>query len=379
MPRKKIAINTRFLLHHRLEGIGRFTLESCKLLVQQHPEHDFLFLFDRPYHSDFIFSSNVTPVVVLPPARHPLLWYAWFEWAVPRQLKHHQADLFFSPDGYCSLRTPIPTLLVVHDLAFEHFPEQIPFWVRHYYRYFSPRYAHRAEQIAAVSAYTRQDLVQQYGIAPEKISITYNAVNIHYAPLSEAQKQSVRQQYTHGHDYFLFVGAIHPRKNLANILRAFTLFKQQQPDNTVKMLVAGRKAWQSSEAFEVYEQMPHKADVIFTGHLEVDTLSQIVGAAKALVYASLFEGFGIPIIEAMQTHTPVITANVSSMPEVAGGAALLVDPYNPQTIAQAMQTVYTQPQKIQELVQKGAQQCQKFNWQNTADQLWQIMEKMLAH
>jgi glycosyltransferase involved in cell wall biosynthesis len=372
-----IAVNTRFLLANRLEGIGRFSTETLRLITQQHPEHQFVFLFDRPYSNEFLFADNITPKVVFPPTRHPLLWYWWFEQSVPRALQQCKANVFVSPDGYCSLSATTPTLMVVHDLAFEHFPEQVPFLARHYYQHFSPKYAHRAQRLATVSEYTKNDLVQRYKVSPDKIDIVYNGVTEGYAPISNQQKTHIKQQYANGADYFLFVGAIHPRKNLANILRAFDQFKQQNTNRPIKMLIAGRKAWHSQDAFDAYEAMTFKTDVVFVGHLQVTELSKVVAAATAMVYASLFEGFGIPIIEAMHCHTPVITANVSSMPEVAGSAALLVNPTQPTEIAQAMQQIYHNPNLQKQLIEQGAVQVQKFTWQNSANQLWAAIEKLL--
>lgn len=377
MRHQKIAVNTRFLLANRLEGIGRFSAETLRLITQQHPEHEFVFLFDRPYSNEFLFADNITPKVVYPPTRHPLLWYWWFEQSVPRALQQSGANIFVSLDGYCSLSASTPTLMVIHDLAFEHFPEQVPFLARHYYQYFSPKYAHRAERLVSVSEYTKNDIIQRYHISPNKIDIVYNGVSDRYAPISEQQKVIVKQKYSSGANYFLFVGAIHPRKNLANILRAFDQFKEQNPNCPDKMLIAGRKAWHSNEAFEVYETMKFKSEVLFVGHLQVHELSEIMAAATAVVYASLFEGFGIPIIEAMQCHTPVITANVSSMPEVAGDAALLVNPHKSTEIAQAMQQIYRNPSLQMQLIEKGKVQVQQFTWQKSANQLWAAIEKLL--
>ena len=137
----KIAVNARFLLKGKLEGIGWFTHEVLKRVVQNHPEHEFIFIFDRPYHEDFIYGKNVTPIVVPPPARHPILWYIWFEWSVKLVLKKHKPDLFISTDGFLSLSTKVPQLLVIHDLAFEHFPEHLPFKFRYYLRKFTPKFA----------------------------------------------------------------------------------------------------------------------------------------------------------------------------------------------------------------------------------------------
>lgn len=376
MPTQKtIAVNTRFLLKN-LEGIGRFTCESLQRITQQHPEHDFVFLFDRPYDKKYIFGKNVKGVVVQPPARHPFLWYAWFEWGVPAVLKKIKPDVFVSTDGYASLSTDIPTVLVIHDIAFEHYPEQVPFLVRKYYRHFTPRFAQKAARIATVSSYTKQDVVEQYGVAANKIDVVYNGANDIYKPLSASEKTAFQQEYAKGCEYFLFVGAIHPRKNLHNILRAFEGFKKATGSD-MKLVVAGRKAWQSGEAYEVYNNIEFKEEVLFLGHLQLATLAKVYGAAKALVYPSIFEGFGIPIIEAFSCEIPVITSTTSSMPEVAGDAAILVNPMEVGEIQAAMQTIYASPDTCRTLISKGTLQKQKFSWQQTADRFWGCIEQVL--
>lgn len=376
MPVKTIAVNTRFLLSKRLEGIGRFTLETLQRITKNHPEYRFVFLFDRPYSPEFIFSENIEPRVLFPPARHPLLWYAWFEWAVPLALRQVKADVFLSTDGYCSLSTPVKTAMVVHDLAFEHYPEQVPFLPRKYYLHFSEKYAKRANMLAAVSEYTKQDIITSYGIPANKIQVVYNGANNHYQPLNEVQKKAVQNQYACGQEYFLFVGAIHPRKNLANILRAFNRLKQEGNCNAL-FLVAGRQAWQCEDALQTYENMEHRNSVHFLGHLQIEELSKLMGAATALVYASVFEGFGIPILEAMCAETAVIAGNSSSMPEVAGDAALLVNPHAIESIYQAMKALYNNPVLRNNLIEKGRLQKKRFSWDQSALNLWSCVEKLL--
>ncbi len=142
----RIAVNTRLLLKGKLEGIGWFTYQTLERMVRDHPEHEFIFFFDRPYDPQFIFASNVTPVVVHPQARHPILFYIWFEWRIPHLLRKYKADLFLSPDSYMSLSTKVPTCLVIHDLAFEHYPEHFVLSHRLYWRHFSPLFAIRKQQ-----------------------------------------------------------------------------------------------------------------------------------------------------------------------------------------------------------------------------------------
>ena len=137
----RIAVNTRLLLKGKLEGIGWYTNETLKRIVREHPEHEFIFFFDRPYDPSFIFASNVTPVVFEPQARHALLFYIWFELRIPYMLRKYKADLFLSTDGLLSLKTKVPTCLVIHDLAFEHYPEHLKRSHRMYLRKFSPLFA----------------------------------------------------------------------------------------------------------------------------------------------------------------------------------------------------------------------------------------------
>ena len=143
----KIAINTRFLIKDRLEGIGWFTFEVVKRLVEQHPEDEFIFFFDRPFTEEFLFGENVKTEVLFPPARHPLLWYLWFEWVLPKALKKHQPDVFLSPDNYLSIRGKSKTVLVMHDIAHVHYPDEVPFLARKFYKFFVPKYLKKAQKI----------------------------------------------------------------------------------------------------------------------------------------------------------------------------------------------------------------------------------------
>src|SRR4030042_4870403 len=168
-----IAINTRLLLQDKMEGIGRFTCETLRIITQKHPEHRFIFIFDRKFSPDFIFSGNITPVVAFPQARHPLLWYAFFEWGIPPVLKKHKADLFVSPDGWLSLRSKTRSMAVIHDLNFFHFPEFIPWHIQQYYVYFFPRFVRKAARIATVSEFTRNDIITRFNYDKSKIYVVY--------------------------------------------------------------------------------------------------------------------------------------------------------------------------------------------------------------
>jgi len=199
----RIAVNTRLLLKNRLDGIGWYTFHTLKRITVAHPEHEFYFLFDRPFDPEFIFSGNITPVILFPPARHPLLWYTWFEISIPLLFRKVKPDLFLSPDGYLSLSAKMPSVPVIHDINFQHRPQDLPFSSRIYYRSMFPRYAHKAARIATVSEYSKKDISENYQIAPDKIDVTYNGSHELYKPVEEPLKKTIREKYCQGNPYFI--------------------------------------------------------------------------------------------------------------------------------------------------------------------------------
>lgn len=369
----RIAINTRFLLPGKLEGIGWFTWEVSRRLVERHPDWEFIFLFDRPWDPAFVPGPNVVPVLASPPARHPVLWWIWFELTLPRLLRRYGATHFLSFDGFCSLGASQPTLMVTHDIAHVHFPAQIPPLVRWYYHYFVPKYLNRAEQIVTVSEYSKKDIVERYQISPEKIHVACNGCRSNFRPLTEAEKAETRAQYADDQEYFFYLGAVHPRKNVARLIAAFDRFKELTKA-PVLLLIGGRLSWQTGEVREAFDTAFHNQDIRLLGYVDDDALPRLTGAALALTYVSLFEGFGVPLLEAMHGETSVITSNTSSMPEVAGKAAWLVDPYDVEAITKAMVECYTDHNKRAELIKNGREQRKQFSW----DRAVSVIEKAMV-
>ena len=372
----KIAVNTRLLLKDRLEGIGWFSYETLRRITNSHKEHSFYFIFDRKYDESFIFSGNIEPYVLHPQARHPVLYYLWFERSIPRLLDKLKPDLFFSPDGYLSLNTKVKSMNVFHDLNFEHYPEDLPVTERKFYRYYFPQYARKAERIATVSEYSKRDIINQYDIEPSKIDVVYNGANENFCPTSEEEAEATRMTYTGGKPYFVFIGALHPRKNLVNLFKAYDYFRNNN-DLDVKLLIVGKKKWWTKKIRDTYEGMENKNDVIFAGRLGAQDLCKVLGSSLALTYVSYFEGFGIPILEGFRCETPVITSNITSMPEVAGDAALLVNPFSVSSISEGMARIAKDEALRKELVMKGRIRKESFSWDKTAGLLWDSMEKAL--
>lgn len=373
----QIAVNTRLLIKNKTDGISRFTYETLKRITKEHSQHHFIFLFDRPFDEEFIFSDNITPMVLGPQARHPILFYIWFEMSVGNMLNKLKPDLFLSPDGYLSLKATCKSLPVIHDINFAHYPQDLPYAVRKYYNYFFPKFAHKASRIATVSEYSKGDINKTYGINKELIDVVYNGSSEKFEPLDATKHNAVKKKYTGGADYFLFVGSLHPRKNIARLLQAFDEFKKERSSN-FKLLIAGDKYWWSSEIKQAYENMQHKNDIVFTGRANDTELSDIYGAAFALTYVPYFEGFGIPVIEAMNCDVPVICSNTTSMPEIAGDAAMIVDPFSIDSIKDAMIKLVADGDFRKKLIEKGRERATVFSWDRSAKLLWNSIERTIA-
>lgn len=373
-----IAVNARFLLKNRLEGYGYFTWNLLQELVDLHPEHEFHLLFDRPFPQEFVFASNIVAHKVSPPARHPLLWKYWFDVAVPLKLREIKADVFVSPDGFCSLTSRVPQCLVVHDLGFLYYPRayrKSHYW---YYKLNTGKFLKKAAAIATVSEFTRKDIAKNYKVDPSKITIVFNGVKEIFKPVDESIKDQVKEKYTGGTEYFLYVGAIHPRKNLVNLLKAYSGFKKRLQSG-MKLVFAGRLAWKNEEFTGLLNTYKYREDIIVTGYLEEEELVKLVASAYALVYPSLFEGFGVPVVEAMKCNTPVLTSKGTAMEEVAGNAALYFNPENVADIADKLMLIYKDETLRKDLIEKGKVIADRYYWRRTADLMWEAINEAVKN
>lgn len=366
-------MNVRFLIKHKLEGFGWFSYEILKRLVEQHPAIRFYFLFDRDFDPSFVFAENVTPIKISPPARHPFLWYWWFEVAVPRALKDLKPDLFISTDGYLSLNLNVKNLLFWHDLSYLHFPGHIPYLTRKFYERYVPKYLAKADKILTFSNFSADEVVERMGIPKAKIKVSYGAPRSVFKPLSDQEAAQVRHDLTGGNPYFIYVGALHPRKNVATIIKAFDEFKSRS-GTEFQLLLVGRLAWKYGDITDAFEKAGNRTAIKFLGHVEND-LHKIIGAAHAMIYPSFYEGFGLPIIEAIACGVPAITSNVSSMPEVCGRAGLLVDPASKEEIVAAMAALAVDVGLYKSLQAACAEQAGKFSWDKTASDLYELLSE----
>jgi glycosyltransferase involved in cell wall biosynthesis len=356
-----------------MEGFGHYSFEITRRLCESHPEHEFVLFFDRSVDASLKFPSNVKTVVLFPPTRHPFLWILWLEFSLPLALKKNKIDVFWSPDGLCSLLSSVPQIITIHDINFEHYPKDVPWIARLYFQFFFPKFAKKAKHILTVSNYSKADLVKTYGISSQKISVVYNAPNEIYQPISEEKIENTKKKYTSDKDYFLFVGSIHPRKNVQRLIDGFAQAKHELKE--LKLVIVGGVMWKDK-----FLSIPKEIekDVIFLGHLSLENLTKVTASAFALTYVPYFEGFGIPLVEAMKCGVPILAADATCLPEVAGDAAIYCDPFDINSIAKGMIELFEDKNLKMELSQNGLKRSQVFSWDQSTEKVWTCLEEKLT-
>ena len=368
----RIAINTRFLLPNKMEGFGWYTYEIVKRLVENHPEHTFIFFFDRSFDERYIFGANVEPVILKPKARHPILFKIWFDRSVTKALKKYKADIFFSPDGYLSLKTDVPQIGTIHDINFEHFPEDLPKSPRNYLRKYFPRFAEHASHIITVSEASKQDICLTYNQPEGKVTAIWNGASDVFQPIDVKAQKDVRNKYTGGKPYLLFVGALHPRKNLKRLLEAYTLLLKHDKNCPYELIIVGEALWKRT-GFDAGVDAMLKDRVHFTGHVDLEELAKIMAAATVFTFVPYFEGFGIPLVEAMKSGTAILAGNKTSLPEVAGDCALYCDPFDTDDIYEKLLRITSDHKLRESLIAKGIVRGELFSWDIAAEKVWRLI------
>ena len=369
----KIALNCWILRNKKIDGIGNFTIETLKHLISDQPEIEFQILCDKNFTEDYFDFPNVIKHHIFPPYRHPLLYLFFMEIVVGLFLKKHKPDLFLSMEGFLCLSTKCRQLPIIYDLNFEHQPQDLPSRNRIYFRTFYPKFARKATRIVTISEYSKSDIADTYKIPLNKIDNVSCGVKENFYPLDDNLKQITRDRYTKGAEYFFFIGSMHPRKNIVRLLQAFELFKKESKA-PLKLILAGNIFWGDETVQAVISKMTAKDDIVFTGRINDDELVNLLGSAFALTFVPTFEGFGLPIVEAFQSDVPVICSNTTSMPEVAGNAALMVDPFSVKDIADKMILLWNDPKLKKELIEKGRLQKNIFTWKRTAELLYKSIQ-----
>jgi glycosyltransferase involved in cell wall biosynthesis len=275
---------------------------------------------------------------------------------------------------------PCPVVATIHDLSFEHFPETFNRRSRAQLRLTVRRTARKAAQILTLSEFSRQDIVDTYGIAPERVSVTPAAAPSHFKPIEdETELRKIREIYGIERDYILSVSSIQPRKNLIRLIEAYSCLRGLRPEGKLPQLVlVGKRGWLDNETFRAAQRHSVNNDIAFTGYVAEKDLPALYSGATCFVYPSFFEGFGLPVLEAMQCRVPVIAGNRTSIPEVVGQAGLLFDPFDTNSLVQALTLMLDNSEYRAALRIQGLERASEFSWKQTAQLTLKAYQKAVS-
>ena len=369
-----VAVNTRILTNDFPEEYGNFIFETYKRIAANNPEQTFIFFVDKKITERVIFGANVKTAVTGPAAQHPLLWKFWYDFKLPALLKKYNADVFVSCNGICSLRTKVPQCLLIHDLAFL----QPLFFMKKsqviFFKRYTPAFLAIAKSITTVSGFFKQEIISHYKIDSAKIAVVFSGTSDNFQPISNEEKAIIKSKYTDGREYFVYSGEIHPRKNVINLLKAFSVFKKRQQTN-MKLLLAGKLAKKYGSFQRDLQSYKYRNDVVMTAPVDESERINIIGAAYGLIDPSLYAGAVVPLLEAMKCDVAVITAADSSMHDIVKEAVLHAESTSYTGIADKMMLLYKDENIRKELIEKGKEIARQYDWEKSAALVWQSILK----
>ena len=362
---------------HRRAGLGRYAENLTRALVP------------RLTHKLGLFYNREKGVTLPPGLEHlpsrtvAFSYKSWRMLVWLGQLAHipfnnlvPDAALFHAAEHLLLPLKDVPTVLTVHDLIFRYLPEHHKPLNRWYLNLTMPLYCRRADHIIAVSEATRQDIINAYHIPPEKISVIYEAADPRFEPQLRTVVEAMRARYHLPEQYLLYVGTIEPRKNLTRLLKVWeTLYLAQE---VPPLVIVGQQGWLMGDFFAALESSPAREGVLLTGYIEDCDLPALYSGATAMVFPSLYEGFGLPPLEAMACGTPVLCSNVSSLPEVVEDVALTFDPTDDEAMSQALQRIVRDKALRTTLKEQSLCQAARFSWGRAAQETKHVYEQVLS-
>jgi glycosyltransferase involved in cell wall biosynthesis len=361
---------------HRRAGLGRYAESLARALAARVP-NDLAFFYNAENGIEALKGLDGIPASTVALGYKPWRMAVWlgqlagtgFNRLVPG------ASLFHATEHLLLPLRDIPTVLTVHDLIFRQLPQHHKRLNRWYLNLTMPLYCRRASHIITVSEAARRDLVNAYRVQPERISVIYEAADPRFCPQSAVAVASALARYDLPTRYVLFVGTIEPRKNLERLLAAFERVHGKGLSDA--LVIVGKQGWLTGDFYAALERSPVREKVVFPGFVPDTDLPAVYAGAQALVLPSLYEGFGLPVLEAMACGTPVICSNTASLPEVAGDAALLVDPTDVEGIATALSQVLTDGALQAQMRARGELQAAHFSWERTAEETLAVYQRLM--
>lgn len=306
----------------------------------------------------------------------------WTQWRLPLDLFLHKPrpDVFFSPTHYAPRFSPVPTVVSVMDLSYLYFPEmfnksdllQLRSWTEYSVK--------KATKVLTISNSSKDDIIKEYRVGKDRVVVTHLGIkeSVTLTPHIYSMN-TLKAKYDLSDNYILFVGTLQPRKNIVRLIKAFAkVSKEEKAPEDLQLVVVGRKGWLYEEILETPKELGIEKSVKFLENVQDDELPLFYKNALCFVLPSLYEGFGLPVLEAMQQGCPVITSNISSLPEAGGDAALYVDPEDVDDIAKKITQLVSSEKLRKEMIEKGKEQVKKFSWEKTARETLDVLEQV-AH
>ena len=356
-------------------GSGKYAFELLKQFSKVQ-KHDFLvYLKEKPL-PDLPKESRNFKYAVFGPKK------MWTQFALPIKLTFSsKLDVFFSLGHYGPRFSKIPFVVTVHDLSYLHFPDlfkkedlyQLTNWTKYSIE--------KSSHVIAVSETTKDDIIKNYGVNPSKISAVYEGFDENrFKPQLKGKIAKIKKKYKIRGDYLIFIGTLQPRKNIERLIEAFhKLVRNSKLEiRNYRLVIVGRKGWLYEPIFNKVKKLQMEDSVIFTDYVADSDLPQLISGAKAYVLPSLWEGFGIPVIEAQACGVPVVVSNTSSLPEIVEGSAVQVNPYSTISISSGISRVLTNQKLRKELIKKGLENTKRFSWQKCAGETLKILQKVAS-
>ena len=362
---------------YRGAGISWYIFNLLTRLKQVSPDNFkySAFLGDRAFQAQ---ASGLALNFSRLPTRRPAARILWEQFVQPLALRRAKIDLLHALAFVAPLAAPCPFVVTVYDLSFLRFPEAFRPFNRWYLSRFTANTVKRAEVVMTISESTRRDVIDLLGVAPDRVCTVYCGVDEEFKPLPEPEIAAFKAKQQLPDTFVLFLGTLEPRKNVDGLIKAYAQWKARDPKAPL-LVVAGGKGWYYDKIFQLVESLNLTDSIRFPGYVPQADLPLWYNAASLFVYPSHFEGFGLPVLEAMACGTPVITSTVSSLPEVAGNAAQLIDPAEPAALAEAMANVMSQSDLQFDMKEKGLAQAAQFSWDKTAQQTAAIYGRVVSH
>jgi len=371
----KIGIDIRTLLDARPSGVSEYVLNLLKEMFKLDTANEYRLFYncfgDCPNLPEFK-QANVKLIKYNYPNK--VLNYLLFKiFNYPKLDKDLAVDVFFMPHlNFIGLSVGAKSLLTVHDLSFLKYPEFFSARKNFWHRLVkAKKLLKRFSLVIAVSENTKRDIVELGGINPDKVRVIYSGVGEEYKKLPLINYQfsvkRVRDKYNLPERFILYLGTIEPRKNVDGIIRAYNQLRVMSCElRDYKLIIAGARGWKSENIYREWDKSAFKNDIKFLGYVEPDDKIYLYNLASVFIYPSFYEGFGFPPLEAMACGVPVVASFASSLPEVVGDAALMVDPYNINDLAGALEKVLVDENLKNKLIARGLEQAKKFSWRETA-------------